>query len=49
MFPEGAGVVNVTDPEGGPTATGMIPEGGTVEKNCKLKYHVVCLLCLPFK
>ena len=26
------GVVNVTDTEGGPTATGMIPEGGTAEK-----------------
>ena len=32
MFPEGGGFVNITDPEGGPTATGMIPEGGTTEK-----------------
>ena len=28
----GRGVVNITDPEGGPAATGMIPEGGTTEK-----------------
>ena len=26
------GVVNITDSEGGPTATGMIPKGGTPEK-----------------
>ena len=32
VFPEGAGFVNITDPEGGPTATGMIPKGGTDEK-----------------
>ena len=32
MFLEGGGFVNITDPEGGPTATGMIPEGGTTEK-----------------
>ena len=32
VFPEGGGFVNITDPEGGPTATGMIPEGGTTEK-----------------
>ena len=34
VFPEGGGVVNITDPEGGPTATGMIPEGGTIERSC---------------
>ena len=28
----GGGGVNITDPEGGPTATGMILEGGTAEK-----------------
>ena len=27
VFPEGGGFVNVTVPEGGPTATGMNPEG----------------------
>ena len=32
MFPEGGGFVNLTVPEGGPTATGMNPEGGTAEK-----------------
>ena len=32
VFPEGGGFVNITDPEGGPTATGMILEGGTTEK-----------------
>ena len=26
------GAVNITDPEGGPTVTSMIPEGGTAEK-----------------
>ena len=31
MFPKGGGFVNITDPEGGPTATGMIPEGGTTD------------------
>ena len=29
------GFVNITDPEGGPSATGMIPEGGTTEKSCR--------------
>ena len=28
----GGGVVNITDPEDGPTATGMIPEGGTAKQ-----------------
>ena len=28
----GGGVVNITDPESGPTVTSMIPEGGTEEK-----------------
>ena len=32
MFPEGGGFVNITDPEGASTATGMIPEGGTTER-----------------
>ena len=32
MFPEGGGFVNITVPEGGPTATGMNPEGGTAKK-----------------
>ena len=32
MFLEGGEFVNITDSEGGPTATGMIPEGGTTEK-----------------
>ena len=32
VFPEGGVFVNITDPEGGPTATGMISEGGTTEK-----------------
>ena len=32
MFPEGGGFVNITDPEGGPTGTGMILEGSTTEK-----------------
>ena len=32
VFPEGGGFVDITDPEGGPTATGMVPEGGTTEK-----------------
>ena len=25
VFPEGGGLVNITDPEDGPTATGTIP------------------------
>ena len=33
-FLEGGGFFNITDPEGGPTATGMIPEAGTNEKSC---------------
>ena len=32
MFPEGEGFVNITDPEGRPTVTIMIPEGGAAEK-----------------
>ena len=32
VVPEGGGFVSITDPECGPTATGMIPEGGTTEK-----------------
>ena len=32
MFPEGGGFVNITVPEGGPTATGMNLEGGTAKK-----------------
>ena len=32
VFPEGGGFVNITVPEGGPTATGMNPEGGTAKK-----------------
>ena len=32
MFPEGGGFVNITVSEGGPTATGMNPEGGTAKK-----------------
>ena len=34
VFPEGGGFVNITDPVGGPTATGMITECGTTEKSC---------------
>ena len=33
------GVVNITDPEGGPTATGMILEGGTTEKKLPSTLH----------
>ena len=29
------GFVNITDPEGGPTVTSMIPEDGTSEKSCR--------------
>ena len=29
------GVVNITDPEGGPTATGMILESSTAKKICR--------------
>ena len=32
MFPEGGGFVNITVLGGGPTATGMNPEGGTAKK-----------------
>ena len=32
VFPEGGGFGNITVTEGGPTATGMNPEGGTVKK-----------------
>ena len=32
VFPEGGGFVNITYQEFGPTATGMIPEGGTTEE-----------------
>ena len=32
MFLEGGGFVNTTVPEGGSTATGMNPEGGTAKK-----------------
>ena len=32
VFPEGGGFVNITDLEGGATATGMILEGSTTEK-----------------
>ena len=35
VFSKGGVFVNITDPEGGPTATGMIPEGGTTEKSCR--------------
>ena len=35
MFLEGGGFVNITVPEGGPTATGMNPEGGTAIKSCR--------------
>ena len=35
VFLEVGGFVNITDPEGGPTATGMIPECGTTEKSCR--------------
>ena len=38
-FAEGGGVGNITDPEGGPTATGMIPEGGTTEKKFPSTLH----------
>ena len=31
----GGGFVNITYLEGGPTATGMTPEGGTTEKCCR--------------
>ena len=34
MFPEGGAFVSITDSEGGPTATGMIPEGSTTKKSC---------------
>ena len=34
MFPDGGGFVSITVPEGGPTATGMNPEGGTAKKSC---------------
>ena len=32
VFQEGGGLVNITVPEDGPTATGMNPEGGTAKK-----------------
>ena len=32
VFPETGGFVNAIDPEGGPTVTGMILEGGTPPK-----------------
>ena len=32
MFPEGVGFVNITVPEGGPTAAGMNPEDGTAKQ-----------------
>ena len=35
VFPETGGFVNATDPEGGPTVTGMILEGGTAKRNCR--------------
>ena len=31
VFPEGGGFVNITDPEGGPTATGTLPP----KKSCR--------------
>ena len=39
MFSEGEGFVNITDQEGGPTATGMIPEGGTTEEKLPSPPH----------
>ena len=35
VFPEGVGFVNITVPEGGPTATGINAEGGTAKKSCR--------------
>ena len=39
MFPEGRGFVNITVPEGGPTATGMNPEGGTAKNKLPSTPH----------
>ena len=33
------GFVNITDPEGGPTSTGMIPEDGTTEEKLPSTPH----------
>ena len=39
MFPEGGKFVNITVLEGGPTATGINPEGGTAKKSCRPPPH----------
>ena len=41
MFLEGGGFVKITVPEGGPTATGMNPEGGTAKKKLPSTPHRV--------
>ena len=49
VFPEGGEFVNITDPEGGPTATGMILESGIVHSVSSGKVEMfLCAACHAF-